>query len=400
MKRKPVSVAVAAVVAGLTLSSAHAGVVKTEGEDIIVSTKNGGLALKTEDGAFSFKVSGKLQWDYASLDDLYVADSGNDAEARKGYIRRAEIGFSGKAYSDWKYKLKLKTKSDDSIELDDAKISYVGFKPVEVTLGRWGRDYGLENTVSSSWIMAIERPMMYDFLQGDEGNDYGIQVATGGDNYTAVFGIHHDGQAEEDKPEVERTASYVLRATYAPIMNDDMLLHLGLNYYNKNPDGGSDVELESSLGAKKGADRTVTVANVDKDSEYVLELAGQFQSLQLQGEYAVRDMKSKNANSDAKVSGYYGQISYMLDGGKRTYKEGAFGKPTGGQWEVFARYTQATIDQDSVSDDLELKTTTLGVNYFATKNIRASLNYVQGKTNENIENDKGSAIVSRLQYVF
>ena len=412
MKLKPVSLAVAAITAGLALSmTANAGVVKTEGDDIIVSTKNGGLQLKTESGDFSFKVKGKLQWDYAQYDKLYAGLSEDADKGRKGYIRRAEIGVSGKAYKTWKYGLKLEGSNgsqdgdnDGDVTLTDAKLTYTGFKPVEITVGRWGRDYGLENTTSSSWIMGIERSMLFDVLAGDEDNEYGIQFATGGDNYTALLGIHNDNQQDSDNADEERVNSFVFRGTFAPVMEDDMLVHLGFNYYSKNPDKKDSVSLKTGLGVKKIKEKytLVTVSNVKEDSEYVLEAAAQFQSLQLQGEYAVRDLKSDDSNADGKVSGYYGQASFMLDGGKRSYKDGAFSKPNGGQWEVFARYSYLKAEQDGI-DDKKVNSHTLGVNYFPTKNIRASLNYVNGKIDNDVaagNDDKGTAVVGRLQYVF
>ncbi|MGI9276228.1 MAG: OprO/OprP family phosphate-selective porin [Endozoicomonas sp.] len=406
MKLKPVSLAVAAITAGLALSmNASAGVVKTKGEDIVLSTKNGGLQLKTESGDFSFKVKGKLQWDYATYDKLFtnVVDP-DDAykNGRKGYIRRAEIGFSGKAYETWKYGLKLKS-SSDTIKLDDAKITYTGLKPVDVTVGRWSRDYGLENTTSSSWIMGIERPMMYDLLNGDEGNDYGIEFSTGGDNYTAMLGIHNDGQKTDAKnSNEERLASYVFRGTFAPVMEDDMLVHLGFNYYNRNPDANSDVELSTNFGVKKAEKEKGVISAVKEDSEYLLEAAAQFQSLQLQAEYAVRELKSEDSTQDTKITGYYGQVSYMLDGGKRSYKGGAFSKPKGGQWEVFARFSKMELDVDGAVEKGKVDGYTLGVNYFPTKNIRTSLNYVNVEDNSVLahQDDKGTAVVGRLQYVF
>ena len=403
MKLNAISMAVAAVTASCVLS-ANAGVVKTEGDDIIVSTKNGGLQLKTESGDFSFKVSGKLQWDYADYSDLMVGSAKTNDKGRKGYIRRAEVAFSGKAYDSWKYKLKLKD-GGDQVKLDDAKITYTGFKPVDVTVGRYDRDFGLEDSTSSSWIMAIERPMIFSAMDGGESNDYGIQLSTAGDNYTVAFGLHNNGEVDEKNPDQERLASVQARATFAPIMEDDMLLHVGVNYYNANLDKNLDEKkIEVAPAVKKASKVTlVDLDNVKSDSEYVLEVAGQFQSLQAQAEYAVRDLKSDDANSDGKVSGYYAQLSYMLDGGKRSYKEGAFGKPESGQWEVFGRYGKIKGEQDGVTEDQEISTYTLGVNYFATKNIRASLNYVSTKLDHKVaddQHDKGSAVVGRLQYVF
>ncbi|MET4695479.1 OprO/OprP family phosphate-selective porin [Endozoicomonas lisbonensis] len=404
MKLKAISMAVAAVTAGFVLS-ASAGVVKTEGEDIIVSTSNGGLQLKTESGDFSFKVSGKLQWDYADYSDLMVDAAKTQDKGRSGYIRRGEVAFSGKAYDSWKYKLKLTSdEGNEKVKLDDAYIDYTGLNPVDVRVGRWDRSFGLEDSTSSSWIMAIERPMIFSALNGGGGNKYGIQLATEGDNYTLSLGLHNNGEVDEENTKQERLASYAVRATFAPVMEDNMLVHVGINYYNANPDKKEDRTISVAPAVKKAAKvDLVNLTSVKSDSEYVLELAGQFQSLQAQAEYAVRDLKSDDANADGKVSGYYGQLSYMLDGGKRSYKGGAFSKPESGQWELFGRYGKIKGEKDGVSEDTEITTYTLGVNYFATKNIRASLNYVNAKLDHKVDadkHDKGSAVVGRLQYVF
>ena len=416
MKLKPVSLAVAAVTASLLAASAQAGMVKTEGDDIIVSTKNGGIQLKTEDGDFSFKLSGKLQWDYADMDKFVATKSGSDqVSANKGYLRRGKLGFSGKAYGDWAYKLQLESKDGD-IELDEANITYKGYKPANIKVGRWGNEFGLADSVSSSWVMAIERPHYYEALRGDGNNDYGVQVYSTGKNYLLRAGVEHiDGNMEASDDSEKQLLSYQMRAAYAPVMEDDMLLHVGFSYYNVNPDKEEDAAKSSIKFSKEGGKISLfddEGMNVEGDVEYAFELAGQFQSLQLQGEYFIRDIKSDNANSDVKLSGYYGQASYMLDGGKRSYKKGEFSKPKGGQWEIFARYTTVKSDADSAvtkgvnGKDVETASYTLGVNYYPTKNIRGMLNYVHGEVENHKDyegtnkKDSGNAVVGRLQYVF
>ncbi|WP_067519228.1 OprO/OprP family phosphate-selective porin [Endozoicomonas ascidiicola] len=345
MKLKPIALFLGM---GIVLQ-ANAGVVKTEGEDIIVSTKNGGLQLKTESGDFSFKVSGKLQWDITSYDGLYGQSMPSADEKRDGqtsYIRRGEVKFSGKAYNTWKYALKLKNK-DDTIKLDDAYIAYTGFKPINLKVGRWDLDFGLEDSTSSSWITAIERPFIYNFMQGGDGNDYGVGVSSVAKNYTAQFTLMNMGYQEDDNDNMD-TMGYSFRGTYAPIMNDDMLVHLGFSLFDANPDMGS-ASGSDRIGIKKGekVDLFGDVSNVSGDTEYALEAAFQMQSLKLQAEYLKREIDSKDASSDVELSGYYGEISYMIDGGKRSYKKGSFSKPKGGQWEVFARYTVMNVDAGS-----------------------------------------------------
>ncbi len=413
MKRTAISLAIAA---GLAMN-AQAGVVKTEGEDIIISTKKGGFSAKTADGSSSFKLSGKLQWDYQNSDDLFT--NGNFGKAENtGFVRRAELKVSGKAYTVFGYGLKLKLDTDGDTKLDNAYIDYKGFKPVSIRVGKWGRDFGLENTTSSSWITGIERPFIYDVMRGDETNKYGIEAAVYEKQYTVVAGLHNDGQHEENN-DANKELGLTFRATAAPIIEDNMLVHVGFNYQNSNPDKAEAEEVKTNLGVKKsdGWDVVNTAGiKASDDSEIVLEGAAQFGSLQLQGEYFMRTIEQKdaaNAKADVDLNGYYVQASYMVDGGKRSYKEGAFGKPMGGQWEVFARMTQMEIDAKGSANkglngkDIELDSVTVGVNYFPTKNVRASLNYVTAdtsnlvaKTAVNKKSDDGTAIVGRLQYAF
>ncbi|WP_281648009.1 porin [Parendozoicomonas sp. Alg238-R29] len=420
MKRTAISLAVAAAMSAGLAMNAQAGTVKTEGEDIIISTKNGGFSAKTESGDFSFKVSGKLQWDYAGFGDVYTHDSDNDAykDSTTGYIRRGEVKFSGKAYKDFKYALKLAKDDDDKFEVDDAYIEYLGLDPVELRFGRWGRGFGLEDSVSSSWIMGIERPMMYDVLEQDGGNKYGVRAGVFEKNYTAHFGIHHDKRTDKNNSK-DDLFGYTFRATAAPVMTDNMLVHVGFDYANTNVDESKAEKSSTKLGVKKADSISLfSVDSADEDSVYILEGAAQFGSLQLQGEYFVRTIDGKNAETDVDVKGYYAQVSYMLDGGKRTYKKGEFSKPKGGQWEVFARYSEINVDADvnaskgvDTSKDVDAEALTLGVNYFATKNVRASVNYINSDTsnrfakNATATNGKkivsdGSAVVGRLQYVF
>ena len=432
MKKTTLSLAVAALTASLA-SGAFAGTVKTEGEDIIISTKNGGFSAKTESGDFSFKLSGKLQWDYAAFDGVYTHDkytrNGNgDADGdefkdeTRGYIRRGEMKVSGTAYKDFHYALKFEyNDDDDGIELDKAYIDYTAIKPVEFRIGKWGREFGLENMTSSSWIMGIERSFLYDVMVGDETNDYGIRAAIYDKQYTLVAGLHNDGHSDSNNGK-DDAWGYNLRAAAVPVMTDDMLVHVGLSYFNSNLDSAAESpKNKTNLGVKKSDKLTVfTAEKPDSDTEIVLEGAVQFASLQLQGEYFMREISVKDSvttKADVELDGYYLQASYMLDGGKRSYKEGSFGKPVGGQWEVFARYSTLTVDAEEnasvgvdTTKDVELDSYTLGVNYFATKNVRASLNYVVGDTTNLIEkgtagNGKkadmdGTGIVGRVQYVF
>ena len=414
-------------------AQAFAGTVSTDGADIVINTKSG-LEVSTVDKEFSFKLGGKLQWDASNFDGLRAAaeDTPFD-DTFNTFIRRAELSISGTAYKNWGYGFTLEHdgSDDNGTEFTDAFLTYGGLGFVDVTVGRFAGDYGLENTTSSSWITGIERPFMYDYLNGDEDANFGVALKHEGDSYglmAQVATYETDSAADDDNDE---SYGYTLRANWAPYMNGTDVVHLGANYHSNNPEDDR-VRVRTRMGLRSDQDDRLTftdTAVTDKDTEWVLEAAAQFGGLRGQAEYFSRSISGETAggaSADSDVDGYYAQIGYMFNG-VRGYKAGAgkWDKPSeAGAIEVFARYENSTVDGDasavvgnviggvapvSASDEFETSAMVVGVNYFPTKAVRMSLNYVDYEVDnidtsgqvggENVEDD-GKAIVGRLQYVF
>ena len=63
----------AVAIAALT-AQANAGVVTTDGADIVIKTK-GGFEAKTADGEYGFKIGGRMQLDYNDFDGVTNADA-------------------------------------------------------------------------------------------------------------------------------------------------------------------------------------------------------------------------------------------------------------------------------------------------------------------------------------
>lgn len=417
-------------------AQAFAGTVSTDGADLVIKTK-GGLEVATTDKAFSFKLSGKLQWDATNFDGLMAADQNKPFDDTfNTFIRRGEFGLEGTAYSDWDWGLRLSyddSGEGDSTTVDRAFIAYTGLDAGTFTIGRFGVDYGLENATSSSWITAIERPFMYDFLNGDEDTKFGVNFKHSGDNYGLMAQVAHYNTYESAENGNDEAYGYTLRAHWAPYLNGTDVVHLGANYHSSNPDDDRS-RARTRMGIRSDNDFRLTFGDVrvaDKDVEWVLESGAQFGAFRAQAEYFQRQISGETlagAKSDVDLSGYYGQVSYMFNG-VRQYKaaDGKWDKPDNmkGSWEIFARYESTTIDADAgaipgnlglagiVADDVndEFKTNAMvvGVNYFATPAVRMSLNYIDYEVdNINTTNqiggksvqDDGKAIVGRLQYVF
>ncbi|UYP29421.1 porin [Pseudomonas sp. Z8(2022)] len=415
-------------------AQAFAGTVTTDGADLVIKTK-GGLEVATTDKAFSFKLSGKLQWDATQFDGLMAADQNKPFDDTfNTFIRRGEFGLEGTAYSDWDWGLRLSYDEGDDTSVDRAFIAYTGLDIGTFTVGRFGVDYGLENTTSSSWITAIERPFMYDFLNGDEDTQFGVNFKHSGDNYGLMAQVAtYEGDNNYKGDDNDELYGYTLRAHWAPYLNGTDVIHLAANYHNSESDDNR-ARARTRMGIRSDNDFRLTFGDVrvaDKDVEWVLESGAQFGAFRAQAEYFQRQISGETlagAKSDVDLSGYYAQVSYMFNG-VRQYKaaDGKWDKPDNmkGSWEIFARYESSTIDSDAgaipgnlglagivaddVNDEFQTKAMVVGVNYFVTPAVRTSLNYIDYQVdNINTANqvggksvqDDGKAIVGRLQYVF
>ncbi|MEQ9862470.1 porin [Pectobacterium cacticida] len=416
-----------------TTCSAWAGTVTTEGEDLVINTK-GGLEIKTVDDEFKFNIGGKIQYDVTSFRGLSAASQNKHfASSSDAFVRRGQLSLEGAAFTDWLYGIRFSYDgTEGNTDVDRVWVARDNiFDFAKVTIGKYKVNYGLDNATSSSWITAMERPAMYDFLSGSDDTDFGINISHAGDNYSLMAQVATAG----DKPNDGNNDiyGYTLRATWAPILQPNQILHLGANYHDANPDH-NETQLRSRFGIRSDADdrmRFAEITDTTKDHEYALEAAYQLGSLRLQSEYYARQIRGDNDGEAAKadVNGFYTQLSYLF-GTSRGYDagEGKWKKPRDfNSWEIFARYENTVIDANKTAtkkninnnidgifalnrgDKHDVDAFTLGVNYFPNENIRASLNYITYEisnidTSESIDGrqvkDDSNAIVARLQFAF
>lgn len=414
-------------------AQAFAGTVSTDGADIMIKTK-GGLEVATTDKQFSFKVGGRLQADYSQFDGFYTVN-GDSADA--AYFRRAFIEIGGVAFTDWKYQfnydLSHNAGSSEDGYWDEASIQYGGFNPVNIKVGRFDPDFGLEKATSSKWVTALERNAAYDMIDWANGhqNGLGLQVnGTAGPSLYGSVGIHAKDQNDVDGDSVKQ---FNARGVFAPMHEAGNVLHFGVNFAQRDLEdvGGLDTRIRSRLGMRgvstaggndagtNGNRLTIAGANnlpagsYGEDTAWGLEAAWAMGPLSVQGEYIKRELEAdSSAFQDIDSKGYYAQVAYTITGEARDYKLGRFDaiKPSNkqiGAWEVFYRYDYIEGDHDLVgitpTSTVEGKVHNLGVNWYANDNVRVSGAYVKAKV-DNQENangdDDGDGVVFRAQYVF
>ena len=412
-------------------AQAFAGTVTTDGADIVVKTK-GGLEVATTEKEFSFKLGGRIQADADSFDGFYTKN-GNRAD--ETYFRRARLEISGVAFTDWGYNFE-RNFSDNASDWNELSISYNGWKPVQLSVGRFNPTFGLEEAVSSKWITAIERSAIYDlapWLNSHE-NGEGIRLrATLGDMFHGeVGGYRQDGNQDEDG---QNNTTFVARGVFAPIVQDKQVLHFGLNYATREVEAGFSDSIKSRLSVRgttedsvNGNRGTFGGATLDgTDQAWGAEAAYMMGPFSIQGEYLARtadgDAVANGNDNDLEASGYNVQVAYTLTGESRSYKldGGKFDKikPENkriGAWEVFYRYDDITVDETAVAPsnsgllgltadtaEASAKTHTVGVNWYANEAVKISANYLTTSVDDIVNangDDDGDAISLRAQYVF
>jgi len=359
MKFKLISLA-----AALIAAQANAGTVTTEGSDLIINTKSG-LEIKTADEKASFKLGGRIQWDYNNSEKNGVTDE-SDFD-----VRRARIYTKGH-YGDWGYKAQFnidESTGSSAGTVEDLYIQYKGFGDLaKITIGRAKQPLGLEELTSSKDISILERSAITEMYA--LGRQEGIKL----DGKTGIF--TYSFGAFEDDDETKKEASslgFGGRVTAAPINENGSVLHFGLGY------------------ADRGNSSSI-------NDVYGLELAGVAGPFHAQAEFYDADMTTGDSKD-----GYYVQLGWILTGESRPYKDGKFKivKPSAdtGAWEVVARYE----DGDGDFGDIELgedkaSAYTVGLNWYATKNVRLGVNYTEGESDTS--SDDGSEFRTRLQLVF
>lgn len=419
-------------------AQAFAGTVTTDGTDIMIKTKSG-LEVSTTDKQYSFKLGGRLQADFDQFDGVYT---NNNNSANEAYFRRAILELSGN-YKDWGYVFNYDFSDGDNKnsgaheDWDEASISYTGFAPVKIKMGKFDADFGLEKATSSKWITAIERSAVYDLASwvNDKEDGMGIQVnGTAAGMFYGSASIIQQDVAETEDEDGKDANTFNLRGVVAPIVSETEVLHFGLDYAQRSYDDGLyKGKIESRLGVRGVSENTVNSGKLklaDSDSAFFeddqvwgAEFAYMNGPFSVQSEYLSRSLSGQDANGDREATGYNAQVAYTLTGESRIYKldGGKFDsiKPADkamGAWEVFYRYDDVTVEDDDNNlgvagvDETSANIHTLGVNWYANEAVKVSLNYLMTKTdNETVavqkraadaDDDSGNAISLRAQYVF
>jgi phosphate-selective porin OprO/OprP len=255
---------------------------------VFVAFKNG-LFVESEDKAYSFKIGGRMQFDGGGATQPLNGWSGQAG------VRQVRLEIEGKAAQYWFYKLQYDFAGSQYGTPFNAPVQggirdfYLGLQhpilalpftkePAFIHLGSYFEPFSLEFTASSRFRDFIERAMAVEAIA--PSRHLGAAIGAYGDNWTAKGGIFTTSFEDLNTNPVVGTPPLIGipakagwfptgggqyfeitgRMTYAPIMTQHDLLHVGVSGRYHQPN--------SATGLSD--DRVLRIGNRIRSEAYIL----------------------------------------------------------------------------------------------------------------------------------
>ncbi|WP_439816303.1 OprO/OprP family phosphate-selective porin [Zavarzinia sp. CC-PAN008] len=356
--------------------------IEAKGKDApVLTVRNGRPTFTSADGQFELSIGGRIHLDYAQ----YFQDEGpanalvpdrRPAAAQdlnSGVnLRRLFVNLSGKLWNDFEYYIGYDL-GGGSAALDEARITYTGFKPFVIDAGYIQTGGPLEDRIGSQDFLFLERstPTNVATSIASGSTRAAVGARTFGDNYYASAYLTGPTIGVNTSTTDDQQFGGVATAAFQPVSNDVWQAHVGASVgyvFTPNSNGtlapGSRSGITLSERPEQRVDdfRSVSTGAINADSAYHvgLEAAGQYRNFALQGEYyfyGVNEDRLNTGQSDPRFEGYYVQGSWILTGERRRYDQSraAYQRPrpdrpfnlangTWGAFELAARYSYIDLN--------------------------------------------------------
>lgn len=355
-----------------------------------------GLQVKTEDGDFKFKLSGRIHADASvSHGDEFLDKDGNRVEANDGTeIRRARIAFNGTFFKDWDFKSQIDF-ADNKVGIKDMWLRYTGLDFLQVRVGQQKQAFSRELQESSNDQIFIERSLMnvlnVPVVDRAIGLNLISHVKHGTGHFTGQIGIFGETVAANKRNNMADEGWAVnSRVTYAPIAEENRILHLGVAGNYREPDDAGDVTGKSLKYEYETTHMSnlkllsAGIGDVNNIKMLGVEAAGVYGPFSFGGEYTNTWIDRKGALS-LNFNGWYSEAAWTLTGESRRYKKGVFYKVVPnrsfslanggiGAWELAFRFAEVDLNDNGFRGG-KLSNITIGLNWYLNENVRLMAGY-------------------------
>ena len=339
-------------------------------------------------GALQITPSGRLHLDYA-YHDSDVAQFDNRA-----LVRRAQFGLQAKYHHDWSAKVVYDFASGGSLK--DTYLEYSGWKYAAFIVGQYKVPFGLEELSSTNDLTFIERSMANEAFTLSRRKGIGFKTRSTHHTFSAMRFTSSIGGGGGQ--------GVAARFTYAPVNEDDAVIHFGLAATAERPTGGVKLDARpESLPTDMHLVNTKTLLGVTRISQLGAEAAWKRGPLTVQTEWMGSYLSRSPGEPDANFKGWYVTGSWILTGESRGYLDGVFNDITpdksGGAWELAARFSRLDLDHGLVLGGKE-DNLTLGLNWYFHDYARVMANYIKVKSDRRGVADNPAIAAVRVQFAF
>ncbi|MCC5451055.1 OprO/OprP family phosphate-selective porin [Rheinheimera sp. UJ51] len=323
-----------------------------------------------------------LDYDNYAANFLEKATTG-DADAE---LRRFRLKAESDLNRHWQAKLSIEL--SDGLSIKDAWLNYSGWQFADMTFGLQKEPFGLAQLTSSSNLLLIERSVVSEALSPSRAHGVKLSNTFGNLNWQLGYFIH-------DQDEQERAITG--RISWAAYATDDSLLHVGSSFSQRDYQG-SLFRINETLQVHS-ADSLIegTAFNANNAWLTALDMLWQHKGFMLLAEWQQTDINSTFAQQYQYSGGYF-EMSYLLSGQNRKYKNGSLGGISRKKdWELTAGISRFNLTQEQSRATVY----SVGLNYYPSKNIKLMANILNA---EYIEQAKalgsGNAVSLRTQLNF
>jgi phosphate-selective porin OprO/OprP len=357
------------------------------------------LGSVTPDGV-TFKLGGRIQADYGfGKGDRTRIGTGQE-------MRRARLDFGGKLGRDFDYMLSYDFATGD---LKNAYLEYLGLKDTTISVGYFKEYFSLEYQTSNKATEFQERSMLDDTFDPPKRLGIGFirnSKLSNHSEYTFALGAFGDAVPQDTNRGNRSGFGIATRGTIVPYRTDKDLLHLGLSFEYRHPGRTEEIDLSAHPNAHFAPSLIDTgdILNVDKQTRYSAEFAGDLGRLSLQAQYSGQRFTRFGAPS-LDFHGWYAQASLFLTDDARApaYDGGSYGtiKPHGkyGAWQLAVRYDTQDLNTKDIIGGKEANVDG-AINWYVNKWVRFSVNYIKvlelDRPGDVHDHDKPTIVASRM----
>lgn len=285
-----------------------------------------GIALASATSEAVFHIGGRFHYDVGAA----------GLSPRQSFAALSENGTVRRAWFEASLKLRDVTLAfqydlaSANRPVDDAYIAYAPASGFHVVAGNFKEPFSLDQLESNNTTLFVERSLLDTF---SPQRDVGIGFGGNGERWTAM------GGAFGGTPVATGIGSYGIagtaRVTYAPVLDADRVLHLGVaGSYRALDPGGTALSFNDKpedFLFSKSLVSTGTIRNADAVGRLGLEGAYQYGALRFQGEYALAHVSGAGA-ADRSFQAAYLEAGWVLNGPGRRYRVAA---PAASGYAVF-----------------------------------------------------------------